>query len=196
MVALALACASTAQAAERIPADILVPDPALAATGTPAGPARGVDRWGREVVPVLESPAWVGDGLALVHPDADAAAAMVLLPLEAAARAARRGHWGDGTWRVQDAAGRIRGQAGDLVLVEGTVVAVGWAGDRLYLNFGTDRSTDVTARVERSALPAVAAGGVDPEALAGRRARLRGWLAFAGGPLLELTGPAQLELLP
>ncbi len=82
------------------------------------------------------------------------------------------------------------------MLVEGSVVAVGWGGDRLYLNFGDDRRQDFTARIERADVRKLARAGMALEELTGRRLRLRGWLFHLGGPMIELSGPAQIEVLP
>ena len=185
-----------------VPADVVLPHPEdVPSGGLVVAGQRGVDRWARPRV-VLAAPAggplaerWVAEGQGLVSPDADAGVAGRLLALEAEARAARRGIWQEAGWRVQPAA-QVRGAVGDLVLVSGRVVAVGWGGDRLYLNFGEDRRRDFTARIARADARALTRGGIDPERLAGREVRLRGWLFYLGGPMIEIAGPAQIEVLP
>jgi micrococcal nuclease len=62
-------------------------------------------------------------------------------------------------------------------LVEGSVVAVGEGGGRLYLNFAKDWRSDFTISVERKDLSAFAAAGIDLKGLAGKRLRVRGTLA-------------------
>lgn len=189
------------QGREVVPADVVLVRPAELPESAKLAAVRGRDRWGRDIavvaddagVPLAER--WLADGLAAVDPDAVAEVAGRLLRAEAEARAARRGIWGERHWRVQDAAG-VRGAVGDLVLVAGRVHAVGWAGDRLYLNFGEDRRTDFTARAERADVRALAKAGIELEALAGREVRLRGWLFQLGGPMIELSGPGQIEVLP
>lgn len=183
--------------------DIVVPHPTDLALpdGARVVAERGFDRWGRRQVELGDGAGgslagrWVAEGLAVVDPDAGAEAAARLLPLEAEARAAHRGVWGERRWRVQPA-DDVRGSTGDLVLVEGSVTAVGWGGDRLYLNFGNDRRQDFTARIERADARRLARAGLDPDGLAGQRVRLRGWLFHLGGPMIELEGPAQIEVLP
>ena len=189
------------QGRDVVPADVvLVRSPELPGNARLAA-VRGRDRWGRDIAVVADGDGaplaerWLADGLAAVDPDAAGEMAGRLLRAEAEARAARRGIWGERQWRVQDAAG-VRGAAGDLVIVAGHVLAVGWAGDRLYLNFGQDRRTDFTARAERAEVRALARAGIELEALAGREVRLRGWLFQLGGPMIELSGPAQIEVLP
>ena len=188
--------------AEVVLAGVVVP---TAVTVEAAGPLQATpsgqhDRWGRAIVVLHDAQGrlderLVGEGRALVSPDAVAETAARLLPLEAAARDARRGFWGTGRLRVQEA-GDVRGVTGDLVLVAGRVRAAAWAGDWLYLNFGADYRTDFTARLARRDARTIARGGVDPQTLPGRMVQLRGWLRYAGGPLLDIMGPAQIEMLP
>jgi len=188
---------------EVVPADVVLVRPAEAAVPGTAKVAavRGSDRWAREIAVVMDGDGaplaeqWLAQGMAAVDPDAAGENAARLLQLEAGARAAGRGIWAEPRWRVQDAA-QVRGAAGDLVIVAGRVHAVGWAGDRLYLNFGEDRRSDFTARAERADVRAMAKAGIQLEALAGREVRLRGWLFQLGGPMIELAGPAQIEVLP
>jgi hypothetical protein len=188
---------------EAMLADVFVPRPVTSEVpaALQVGEKRGVDRWGRERIVVVDEAGlplaerWVAAGLAVVDPDADGKAVARLLQLEAAARAAKIGIWGQPRWRVQPAE-RVRGAVGDLVLVAGRVLAVGWAGERLYLNFGEDRRDDFTARIDRADVRALAKAGIELEASAGREVRLRGWLFYLGGPMIELAGPAQIEVLP
>jgi hypothetical protein len=184
-------------------ADILVPRPGdapLAEKVEPSG-RQGFDRWGRERLALKEpsgadvAERLIAAGLALVDPEAQGPALEGLLALEAEARRAGRGIWAQGDLVVQDAL-RVRGGVGDLVLVEGRVQKVAWAGDRLYLNFAADERRDFTLRAERAVARALARAGLDLAALAGRSVRVRGWLIQAGGPMVEVTGPAQVELLP
>jgi hypothetical protein len=81
-------------------------------------------------------------------------------------------------------------------LVEGTVLAVGEGGGRLYLNFAEDWRRDFTISVDRKDAPAFAAAGIDLKALAGKRLRVRGFLAWRNGPMIEASHPEQIELLP
>lgn len=53
-----------------------------------------------------------------------------------------------------------------------------------------------TARIERGDVRKLARSGMALEELAGRRVRLRGWLFYLGGPMIELSGLAQIEVLP
>jgi hypothetical protein len=182
-------------------ADVVVPTTIQTGGEWPRVEPQGQDRWGRPIIRLTSTggrslaAALVRAGQALVSPDAAPDELAGLLQLEAQAREAQLGLWAQRRWRIQDAAD-VRGRIGDLVLVQGRVQAVGWAGDRLYMNFGADRREDFTAAAERWAVRDVAASGLRLEELAGRNLRLRGWLMQVGGPMIEITGPAQIEVLP
>jgi hypothetical protein len=74
--------------------------------------------------------------------------------------------------------------------------AVGEGGDRIYLNFAKDWRSDFTISVEREDGAAFTAAGIDLKDLTGRRVRVRGWLEWRNGPMIEATHAEQLEILP
>jgi endonuclease YncB( thermonuclease family) len=138
-------------------------------------------------------------GLARVYSFADNRACIAeLLAREKEARAKRLGVWASYVYRIEQALDVQR--LGRLIhsyqLVEGTVMAVGEGGGRLYLNFTPDWRSDFTVSVDRKDASAFAAAGIDLRALAGRRLRARGFLAWRNGPTIEATHPEQIELLP
>jgi len=141
----------------------------------------------------------IGRGLARVYslPDNRACVAE-LLKREDGARAKRLGLWASSAYRIENALDVKR--LGRLIhsyqLVEGTVLDVGEGSGRLYLNFAPDWRSDFTVGVARKDAPAFAAAGLDVKALAGTRLRVRGWLAWRNGPMIEATHPEQIELLP
>ena len=143
--------------------------------------------------------ALVADGFARVYSFPDNRSCVAeLLASEAEARAEHRGVWGVSAYRVREAsdlAGLDR-LMHSYQLVEGVVVAVGEARDRLYLNFGEDWRRDFTMSVERKDAAAFAAAGLDLKALAGKRVRARGWLQWRNGPEIRATHAEQLELVP
>jgi endonuclease YncB( thermonuclease family) len=135
-------------------------------------------------------------GLVRVAAAADAAEFVDdLLVLEAEARKADRGLWALPAYRVRDAADvrRLDSDIGSYQLVAGTVVAAARRGDAIYLDFGEDYRSDMTAIIPRDAWPRFNA--LKPLGLAGKRIRVRGWLMRRGGPAVELTVPAFLERL-
>ena len=73
---------------------------------------------------------------------------------------------------------------------------VGKGSGRLYLNFAPDWRSDFTISIARRDAAAFARAGLDPNALSGKRLRVRGWLAWRNGPMIEATHPEQIELLP
>jgi len=141
----------------------------------------------------------VAKGLGRVYSFADNRACVAeLLAREKKARSKRLGVWASYVYRIEPALdvkhlGRL---IHSYQLVEGTVVAVGEGGGRLYLNFTEDWRSDFTVSVERKNASAFAAAGIDLKALIGRRLRARGFLAWRNGPTIEATHPEQIELLP
>jgi len=161
-----------------------------------------IDRHGRALAQLYDQEGrWVqGEmlrlGLARVYTFADnVALAAEMLALEREARAAGRGIWALGFYRIlpADAAAAA---IGSFQIVEGEVQRVASAKGRTYLNFGADWRQDFTISVAGRDRSVMERQGLDFAALAGRRVRVRGWLESLNGPLIELTHAEQLELLP
>jgi endonuclease YncB( thermonuclease family) len=143
--------------------------------------------------------ALVAKGLARVYSFPDNRACVPeLLAREAEARAKGLGVWGSSLYRVASALDleRLGRLTHSYQLVEGTVAAVGEGGGRIYLNFAKDWRSDFTISVDRKDAPAFAAAGIDLKALAGKRLRVRGFLGWRNGPMVEASHPEQIELLP
>ena len=159
------------------------------------------DRYGRLVAQVdghaglwLEG-ALLERGLALVQTrPGEAARAEEMLAIEREARAARRGLWAEPAFMPQDA-GALAGSTGRFRIVRGRVLRVAPTDGYVYLNFGADWRADFTVRARRAELRGTLAG-VDLEGLAGRLVEVRGVVLEAGGPLIELSHPEQLQVLP
>jgi hypothetical protein len=142
-----------------------------------------------------EEPLWVQNelvrqGLARVYSLPDARACTTeLLAREREARAERHGLWSSSVYRIQDALDekRLDRLIHTFQLVEGTVLNVGEGGGRIYLNFAADWRRDFTVSIARKDAKAFAAAGLDPKTLLGKRLRVRGWLAWRGGPMIEAT---------
>ncbi len=162
---------------------------------------RSLDRYGRLLAQIADpGGGWlqarlVGRGLAVVEPrTAESEVVEALLAIEAEARRARLGVWSrDGG--LPAAAERVRSRPLRFVVVEGRARRVGRGRTFLYLNFGEDRRRDFTVRIRVGRLRAFAREGLDPEALAGRELRVRGWIFEAGGPMIEVTDRRQIEVL-
>ena len=96
----------------------------------------------------------------------------------------------DGSWGE-------RALAGAFQIVRGEVRRVAPVRDYVYLNFGADWRRDFTVRIRRQELEArFARSGTDALALAGHRVEVRGFVLEAGGPLIEVSHPEQIEVLP
>lgn len=117
-----------------------------------------------------------------------------MLERERTARAAGAGIWALDNYRPigpGEAARRI----GRFELVEGRVRAAATVGGRTYLNYGDDWREDFTVVIGREARQLFDEAGLEPESLAGRRIRVRGWLRSYNGPMIEATHPEQIEVL-
>lgn len=155
------------------------------------------DRHGRMVGHVVRAAdgLWVqahllAEGTALVMPFADeTAAAPTLLAVEAQARALRRGIWADPLFAVRRAE-TVRARPGALRLVEGRVEGVAEVRGSVYVNFGADWRTDLTAMLDDDLAEACGA-----MAWEGQRLRVRGWVRRYNGPLIDVTACAQVEML-
>jgi endonuclease YncB( thermonuclease family) len=119
--------------------------------------------------------------------------AAAMLAREQAARDAGRGLWAQAAFAPQPAngAGRL---VGSFQIVEGRVVRVAPTERFVYLNFGQDWRSDFTVRVPRDTERSLRQAGIDLERLAGREVEVRGFVLEAGGPLIELSHPEQLQV--
>jgi endonuclease YncB( thermonuclease family) len=165
--------------------------------------AAPVDRYGDLVAQVERADGkWlqgvlIEQGLALVQTrPGEVARAGAMLALERTARAERRGLWADPAFAPRSAL-RVADAVGSFQIVQGRVLRVAPTDDYVYLNFGADWRSDFTLRLRRAELDGrFARAGLDVLALAGRRIEVRGFVLDAGGPLIELSHPEQIQLLP
>jgi len=118
-----------------------------------------------------------------------------------AAERAARGQ-GVGIWRhpfyiprPADPA-RLMRELGSFQLVEGRVLDAAKVKGRVYLNFGANWRDDFTATLSSNAARTYAKSGTEATQLQGRRIRVRGWLRKRNGPMIEVTHPEQIEILP
>jgi micrococcal nuclease len=119
-----------------------------------------------------------------------------MLSRERAARGNRAGLWAEPAFQPREAASGGLAPGG-FRIVRGRVQRVAPMERQVYLNFGHDWRTDFTVRIGRPELePHFARSGIDVEGLAGRRIEVRGVVLDAGGPLIEVSHPEQIEVLP
>jgi endonuclease YncB( thermonuclease family) len=140
--------------------------------------------------------AMIEAGLARVYVLGDNRAAVPeMLALERAARAARRGIWALDYYRVRGPDDLAR-DVDTFQVLEGRVASAALVRGTLYLNFGPDRRTDTTVVAEAPVARELVAAGLDPDRLAGRMVRARGWVGARNGPEIRLAAPEMLELDP
>ena len=84
---------------------------------------------------------------------------------------------------------------GRYTIVEGRVRGLGETSARAYLNFGTIRSENFSIAIPKGALRRFEASGMTWKSLEGRKVRVRGVVLDRGGPLIEISGPDELERL-
>jgi len=139
--------------------------------------------------------ALLADGLARVFSTPDARLRVAeMLEIEDAARRAGRGLWADPAYRLRtpDDVGKAVDQ---FQIVEGRAVAVAVVASRGYVNFGADYRTDFTLAFDAAALRLMREAGVDLASFRGHRLRVRGWVRWFNGPLIDVSHPEQIELL-
>jgi len=165
---------------------------------------RRTDRHGRELAHIHRGDGlWAqGEmlrlGLARVYSFADNTALVdEMLALERTARANRRGIWAHPYYHIINAGDADR-FIGEFKLVEGRLAGAALVKGRAYLNFGHDWRTDFTISIDRRAIrrfDSAAGGTIDWQSWAGRPIRVRGWLKSRNGAMIDVTHPAQIELL-
>jgi micrococcal nuclease len=167
--------------------------------GTTAAP---YDRYGRLVAQIERADGlWLQGvllerGLAQAWPrPGEAARAKEMLAIERTARAARRGLWAQARFAPRSAE-QLDDEIGSFQIVQGRVREVSPERAFVYLNFGRDWWSDFTLRVDGELEEAFARSGRALPSLAGRRVEARGFVLQAGGPLIELSHPEQVQLLP
>lgn len=119
-----------------------------------------------------------------------ATGAAALLRVEATARTAGRGLWGNPLYRPRTPL-ETWPWLGTFQIVHGTVKATAKVGSRVYLNFGEDWRRDFTVMVERPHRR-----GLETAALLDLRRQfiqVRGWLFPTNGPMIALDHPEALE---
>jgi micrococcal nuclease len=162
---------------------------------------RRMDRHGRILAHLFdESRSWIQGamlrrGMARVYSFADNRSLVAeMLAIESEARAAKRGIWAHPYYRIRDHKETPR-YTESFQLVEGRVHAVASVREWTYVNFEEDWRHDFTISVRRQNLKDFLSAGLDPATLEGRRIRVRGWVRWFNGPMIESTHPEQIEVL-
>lgn len=163
----------------------------------------GPDRYGRRHVQAFTvdgdwlQASLVDAGLARVRPlEGEESCLGALLAAEEAARAARRGAWADADHGVRNAdEPSLSKRNGLYEIVEGRVLSVGHGRTMIFLDFGRVYRRDFTIMVPGRLAERFGEAGVDLDALAGQRVRVRGVVEESGGPAIRISHPIALEVL-
>ncbi len=175
--------------------------------------ATAPDRWGNLPAQVIaassEKPsaplvsvgvALLGEGLARYRPDrAVAPCAKAFLQAEARPRAQQAGAWAedpeiDASTASEATLEALADKKGMTVLA-GRVASIGETTGAMYLNFGKNRGREACAVISRKNMPIFLAQGWILRSLLGRRIRIRGLIETNNGPRIEISSPAEIELL-
>lgn len=109
---------------------------------------------------------------------------------------AKRGVWTSGPCRVGIVTPEaLQGCLNSFQLMEGTVEKASHRGKVIFLNFGTDEKTDVTAIIPETAFHRWRGGASDIRVLQGRTLRVRGYVRNSNGPSVWVYDPEQIELI-
>jgi endonuclease YncB( thermonuclease family) len=175
--------------------------------------AAAPDRWGRLAVQViaaasdkLEAPLvsvgamMIGEGLARYRPDRAAEpCAKGYLAAETVPRAQKSGVWAQDpeidASGASEATLQALAQKRGMVALSGRIASIGETTSAIYLNFGKNRGRDASVVISRKNLPIFLARGWIPRSLLGRRIRVRGLIETSNGPRIEISSPAEIELL-
>lgn len=159
------------------------------------------DRHGRELAHLFtDDGLWVQGsllelGFARVYSFADnRSLADRMLEAETAARRESQGIWRHPYYAILDPVG-ASDHTGRFSLVEGRILKTAIVRGRAYLNFDEDYRTDFTISISSKNLKSFKRSGISPQDYAGRRVRVRGWLRWSNGPMIEVTHPEQIEVL-
>jgi endonuclease YncB( thermonuclease family) len=161
------------------------------------------DRYGRAVAQVFvrgETEVWLQAVLLeagltrVVGSRDDRICVAALLEHERIGREAGLGFW-PAMPPVDAAAPALRAVGGAFMLVEGVVLSVGRRERTVYLNFGSDWSTDFTVSFPVADANRFEEAGGTLDALVGQRIRVRGWLTQRDGPWIGVDHPEQIEIL-
>lgn len=120
-----------------------------------------------------------------------------LLAAERAARTDRLGLWADPNFAPLSSQNltKLAAELGQFALVEGQVLSVRESGATIYVNFGRRWTRDLAVTIPKREARNFTAAGVEPKMLERRRIRVRGIVERRSGPVIDVTGPEQIELI-
>ncbi|MGC2776202.1 MAG: thermonuclease family protein, partial [Bradyrhizobium sp.] len=126
----------------------------------------------------------------------DSDCALNLRVSETEARTSQRGIWAAGSViKNTESPDDIWAAAGLFTVVEGKVLSVRQTSTATYLNFTRSWTRGFAVTIPKRMMAVIEGAGIDIKSLANRRVRMRGWIEAHTGPRMELTQPAQIEIL-
>lgn len=161
------------------------------------------DRYGRRLAQAFNrdgvwlQEALVAEGMARVRGDGRNRLGLeTLLKVEAGAREAARGIWRHPFFAVHAAEDPVLERlAGSFQIVQGRVFAAAVVKGTGFINFGADRTKDLTLVLKKPALDLGGPAMVDLGRLTAKSIRCRGWLDLYDGPRIDVSYPEQIEVL-
>jgi micrococcal nuclease len=165
---------------------------------------KSTDKYGRLLAHATVDNTWVNGemvkrGLAIAYTFADnRERADDILKLEQTARTTNTGLWSHPRWAVKSATTCCTPEElGRFQIIQGKVISTGRDKDSLYLNFGLDYRTDVTARILYKDMKWFRERNVDKpeEYYLNKTVRLHGMAAPVYGVLVNVSHPEQIEVL-
>jgi micrococcal nuclease len=137
----------------------------------------------------------ISRGMARVYTFRDnRSCAVELLAVEKVARDEGLGIWSDKFYRVRSS-DKVDKDVDTFQLVEGEVQAAAMRSNGAYLDFGQDWRTDFSLYIAKRNLKRFEKADLNIMSLAHQNIRVRGWIDYRSGPIIELTHPEQIELL-
>ncbi len=118
-----------------------------------------------------------------------------MLVRERNSRRTDRGIWSHPYYGVLDPDASAQ-HLDQFALVEGRVTDVAVVRGRIFLNYGPDWQSDFTVSIAPHDWRRFDDSGISPDDYLGRRIRVRGWLKSRNGPMINVTHPEQIEVLP
>ncbi len=175
--------------------------------------AAAPDRWGRLPAQAIAASSdepgaplvsvgavMIGEGLARYRPDIAAApCAKAYLGAENRPREQKSGVWAEdpevNASVASESSLEALAQKKGMTVLSGKVASIGETTTAFYLNFGKNRGRDASVVIPRKKLPIFLGQGWIPRSLLGRRIRVRGLIETNNGPRIEISSPAEIELL-
>ena len=121
--------------------------------------------------------------------------AVQMLALENESRKVKAGIWVDPVYRILTPPELDKSKLNRFQIVQGRVRSVSQNKSRIYLNFGDNWRDDFTITIAPESRKIFNKAGIDPLGWNDAVIRTRGWLEFYNGPNLEVTHPAQIQII-